>query len=110
MQIRTSSTGVSRAVAAQYARIDALRQIAVGPLCPLGGVAAVDAGSRQLYQPRVLRWLLGAHPCALVRAGLPLRASGRGHPGGTAATTGWGILVLDAIFVPKSGDWTWGLG
>ena len=70
-------------MAAQYTRIDALRQTAGGPLRPFGGAGAVAAGARQLHHPQALRRPVGAHPCALVRGVLPLRAPGRGRPGGT---------------------------
>ena len=69
----TSLTGVSRAIAAQYTRVDALRQTVGGSLCPSGRTAAVAAGARPLHPSRALRRLVGVHPCALVCAVLPLR-------------------------------------
>ena len=64
-------------MAAQHTPLGALRQTEGGPLRPPGGTAAVAAGARQLHQPRALRRLVGAHPCALVRVGLTLRVLGR---------------------------------
>ena len=90
-QLYTSTTGIPRAMAAQYTRIDGLRQTAGGLLRPPGGAAAVAAGARQLHPSRARRRPVGAHPCALVRAALPLRAPGRDRPGRAAPATGRGV-------------------
>ena len=105
-----------RAIAQQYTCPGALRQTAGGPFRSSGDAAAVAAGTRQLHQPRALRRPVGAHPCALVRppsrpfpfARLAVAALGAAHP---RVPEGLGaLLAMDASFVTKSGDETWGTG
>ena len=93
----TATTGVSRAIVAQYTRLGALRQTTGGPLRPRDGAAAVASGARQLHQPRALRrpgepartharWF--ARPFPFAR--LAVSALGAVHP-----RSMWELLVLE---------------
>lgn len=98
MDTNTSSTGVARAIAAQYACIGALRQIGDCLHRSHDGAAGVAVGARPLHQLCVLRWPGSAHPyalvCPVVLGCLRLRRQTCG------ATTGWETAV-DAALSPS---------
>ena len=76
------------------------------PLAPCGKPQAAHFA----HLVDLLLRLVGAHPCALVCAGFSLRPPGRGCPGGGDPQLVGELLALDASFVPKGGNETWGLG